>query len=245
MVSPAPKVLAELEIYHSRPIAPTRRVALGGVKVPVGDPPGFGGLLLGGIIGRYSAELDDDMLVDLHDLTIDVERGARIPQPRLRHRLQADRVGLLLSRHQLVRDDSGALRYVFDDTHHAPAQFVLAAVYAARFIEYEKRLHVMPVLRKAIGWTGAPDDQARLVAHLADENPAFALSVASHNDPVSWALEILKLDADLAGDRAGVQKQFRRLLRDAHPDTGENDVEEQAAQRIAELSEARRILLAS
>lgn len=235
-------ILAELEVYHSRPIAPTRRVAIGAVNLPVDDPPGFGGLLLAGIIGRYSAELDDDLLVELHDLTLEVERGARIPQPRLRHRLQADRVGLLLSRHQLMRDDSG-LRFVFDDRHHAPAQFVLAAVYAARYVNYERRLGVMPVLRKAIGWTGAADDQARLVAHLTGDNPAFALSMSSHNDPVSWALEILELDSEDASDRAGVQKQFRRLLRTAHPDTATSEAEDKAAQRIAELSEARRILL--
>lgn len=234
-------ILAELEVYHSRPIAPTRRVAIGRTLLPVDQPPGFGGLLLGGIIGRYSAELEDDLLVDLHDLTVDVERGQRIPQPRLRHRLQGDRVGLLLSRHQLIRDEKLGLKFVFDDRHSAPAQFVLAAVYAARHIAYEQRLGVMPVLRKAIGWTGAPEDQGRLVGHLTGDNPAFALSMSSHNDPVSWALEVLELED--ASDRAGVQKQFRRLLRTAHPDTASTEAEDQAAQRIAELSEARRILL--
>ena len=45
---PRPVLLAELEIWHSRPIAPTRRVALGRSLLPVDPPPGFGGILLGG-----------------------------------------------------------------------------------------------------------------------------------------------------------------------------------------------------
>ena len=41
--------------------------------------------------------------------------------------------------------------------------------------------------------------------------------------------------------RIDVQRQFRDLLRDAHPDHG-GDIDD-AAQRIADLTEARRILL--
>lgn len=243
-------VLAELEVFHSRPIAPTRRVAIGRINLPTAEPPGFGGLLLGGVVARYSAVLDDEMLADLHDLTIDVERGKRIPQPRLRHRLQADRVGLLRSRHTLVRTDDG-LKFRFDDHHDAAAQNVLAAVYAARHVPYEKRLLIMPVLRRAIGWPGELDDAPRLISHLTNNNPAFALSMTSHNDPLSWALHVLEIDRKEADDRAGIQRQFRKLLRTAHPDTARgvddegNTPEEVAAQRIAELSEARRILLAS
>lgn len=236
-------ILAELEVFHSRPIAPTRRVAVGRILLPVDEAPGFGGLLLGAIIARYSPFLDDDLLADLHDLTIDVERGARIPQPRLRHRLQADRVGLLRSSHQLLRDENRGLRFSFDEHHEAPAQNVLAAVYAARHIPYEKRLKVMPVLRRAIGWAGIPDDHNRLVADLTGSNSSFALSISSHNDPVSWALDVLEIDRADQDDRTGVQRQFRRLLRSAHPDTADAEGQETAAQRIAELSEARRILL--
>ena len=35
-------VLAEIEIFHSRPVAPTRRVALGHRELPVEPAPGFG-----------------------------------------------------------------------------------------------------------------------------------------------------------------------------------------------------------
>ena len=44
-------------------------------------------------------------------------------------------------------------------------------------------------------------------------------------------------------DRDDVQRQFRDLLRVAHPDHGGDS--DDAAQRISDLTEARRILLAS
>jgi len=43
-------ILAELEIWHSRPIAPTRRVAIGDQDLPCDPPPGYGGILLAGIV---------------------------------------------------------------------------------------------------------------------------------------------------------------------------------------------------
>jgi curved DNA-binding protein CbpA len=43
--------------------------------------------------------------------------------------------------------------------------------------------------------------------------------------------------------RTDVQRRFRDLLREAHPDHG--GATDDAAQRISELTEARRILLAS
>jgi hypothetical protein len=47
-------LLAEMEIFHSRPIAPTRRLSLGHLVLPVDPAPGFGGLLLGAIMSVYS-----------------------------------------------------------------------------------------------------------------------------------------------------------------------------------------------
>jgi hypothetical protein len=35
-------LLSELEIWHSRPVTPTRRVALGNLVLPVDPAPGFG-----------------------------------------------------------------------------------------------------------------------------------------------------------------------------------------------------------
>ena len=43
-------LLAELEIWHSRPITPTRRVALGHLVLPADPAPGFGGVLLGAVV---------------------------------------------------------------------------------------------------------------------------------------------------------------------------------------------------
>ena len=58
-----------------------------------------------------------------------------------------------------------------------------------------------------------------------------------------WALEILDLreGEEVLPSKQTILRAFRDGLRDAHPDSG--GVEDEAAQRIAELSEARRILL--
>ncbi len=56
-----------------------------------------------------------------------------------------------------------------------------------------------------------------------------------------WAMEVLGLGADMELDRTDIQKRFRRLLRTAHPDHGGES--RGAAERIAELTEARELLL--
>ena len=96
-------LLAELEIRHTRPVAPTRRVALGTLWLPTDPAPGFGGLLRGRHRRRAGVNrLDDEMRDGLDVLINDLERGARIPQPRLRHRFQTDVVGLDRSHHRLI-----------------------------------------------------------------------------------------------------------------------------------------------
>src|ERR671912_41559 len=92
--------LAELEVFHSRPIAPTRRVALGDSDLPVSPAPGFGGILLGGVVAAFMPALDPDLFDDLDRLTLQLEAGMRIPQPRLRFRMQVDRIGLQRSVHR-------------------------------------------------------------------------------------------------------------------------------------------------
>ena len=55
-------LLAELEVWHSRPITPTRRVALGHLVLPADPAPGFGGLLLGAVAAAFlDAGLVDDL----------------------------------------------------------------------------------------------------------------------------------------------------------------------------------------
>ena len=95
-------LLAELEVFHSRPIAPTRRVAVGTAVLPTAPAPGFGGLLLSGIVATFIPEVDPDLVDDITRLTHQVEAGQRIVQPRLRHRLQDDRVGLTKCPHRLI-----------------------------------------------------------------------------------------------------------------------------------------------
>jgi hypothetical protein len=236
-------ILAELELFHSRPIAPTRRVALGHLDLPVDPAPGFGGLLLGGVVAAHMGELDPDLFDDLHNLTLQLERGQRVPQPRLRHRLQGDRVGLQRSVHRLVGEGE-SLTFELEDDKGSPAQHILAAVYAAGLLPIGPRTPVMSVIRKAMRWGGAMDH--RLVTYLSGVTQDQAWSVPGHRDPVAWALGVLELATGDHGSgarlgRRAVQRRFRELVRRAHPDQGGDRAG--AAARIAELTEARRILL--
>jgi hypothetical protein len=234
-------ILAELEVFHSRPIAPTRRVALGRLNLPVTPAPGFGGLLLGGIVAGHMEGLDPDLFDDLHRLTLQLQEGMRVPQPRLRHRFQQDRIGLTRSLHRLVGEGED-LAFELEDKG-APAQHILAAVYAAGQLPITARARVMDTIRKGMRWTG-PLDQV-FVAHLSGLDRSRDWSTAAFRDPVQWALGVLDLTdgpTTAVPDRGDIQRQFRDLLRVAHPDHG-GDIDG-AAQRISDLTEARRILLA-
>ena len=237
-------LLAELEVFHSRPIAPTRRVALGPSSLPTDPAPGFGGILLAGIVAGHMDQLDPDLFDDLHRLTLQLEAGQRIPQPRLRHRFQTDRIGLTRSVHRL-HGHGEDLRFEFE-LKGAAAQHILAAVYAAGRLAPEPRAHVLGTLRLAMRWTGALDH--RFVAHVTGLDRTRHWSAEAFHDPVRWAIGVLGLagqEATTPGgrrpERGAVQRQFRDLLRAAHPDHG-GDTDDAAA-RIADLTEARRILL--
>lgn len=233
-------VLAELEIYHSRPIAPTRRVALGERLLPVDPAPGVGGVLLAGIVARFAPELEADLYAELQVLIRQLEHGARIPQPRLRHRFQADRVGLSHSHHRLIGEGDRP-RFHFEADRAAPAQQVLGAVYAAGELPPFARVQVMETIRRGLRWRGVVGPS--FVTHVLGRTSGNDWGLATVTDPVAWARDLLGIapSEDLA--RAVVQRRFRELLRDAHPDVGGDRTA--AARRIAELTEARRILLAS
>jgi hypothetical protein len=234
-------LLAELEVYHSRPIAPTRRVAIGTMLLPCDPAPGFGGLLLGGVAARFVLDLDPDDVPDIIGLTHELEAGRRIPQPRLRHRFQDDRVGLTHSPHRLHReDDTDAMRLQFTTHKGAPAQQVLGAVYAAGQMPTAVRGDVLAAVRRGLAWTG--DIGPALLAHLAGRGHG-ALSSSAMADPVGWAMRVLGLSAfEERPEKVAVQRGYRDALLAAHPDHGGAD--DQAAQRIADIGEARRILLA-
>jgi hypothetical protein len=231
-------LLAEIEICHSRPIAPTRRVAVGRSLLPCDPAPGFGGMLLGAVCARFVSDLDEDLLPDLLSLSYEIELGRRVPQPRLRHRFQQDRVGLTRSNQRLhARDDTMSVE--FDSSRAAPAQLVLGAVYAAGATPARRRGLVMNAVRKGLAWNGEIGPE--LLGHLAGR-AASTLSPGAVADPVGWALVVLGLESfDRTPGRAVVQRRFRDALRGAHPDHGASELG--AAGRIAELSEARRILL--
>jgi hypothetical protein len=243
-------VVAELELFHSRPIAPTRRVALGDYKLPVEPAPGFGGILLGGIVAANIDAIDPDLQPDLMRLTVQLEDGQSIPQPRLRFRYQTDRVGLLRSRFALV-DRGEELSFAFSD-RCLPAQAVLGAVYAAGRLDTPARHVVMATIRRAMRWSGPVGPE--LISALAGLDRGV-YAVSAFEDPQGWAMRTLGFDrADATRARNGaarpipvvpgkreVLRRFRELLREAHPDHG--GTADDAAARIAELTEARRILL--
>jgi hypothetical protein len=233
-------LLAEMEAFYSRPIAPTRRVALGRLILPCDPAPGYGGILLGGVAARFGPELDDDWTEDVLHLMTELERGRRIAQPRVRHRLQEDRVGLQSCSHRLL-GVGDAVEFAFDEDKGTPAQHVLCAVYAAGTVPWAARTAVMDAVRKGFRWKGLVGPS--LLGHLSGR--ASVLSGSAIGDPVGWALGVLDLrggaTTTIVPSRRDVQRAFRDRLRDAHPDHGAND--DGAAQRIAELTEARRILL--
>jgi len=234
-------LLAELQVFHSRPIAPTRRVALGASILPCDPAPGFGGILLGAVAARFAPAVDPELWPDLVSLTHQVEAGRRIPQPRLRHRFQEDRIGLTRSSHRLFRDDEGLLRAAFNTEKAAPAQHVLAAIYATQEFPNGVRGGVLSAIRRGLTWSG--DIGPGLFAHLSGKSSS-SLHADAVADPIGWAMGVLGLSTiESRPERSQVQRQFREALIDVHPDHGGDDAV--AARRIADLCEARRILLAS
>ena len=96
-----------------------------------------------------------------------------------------------------------------------------------RFVAPDMWDYVRPPLAAAGDWQpGGPPEEAQWNGVAADQR---------------WAMEVLGLRADMEIDREDVNRRFRRMLRDAHPDSG--GAAGAAAARIAELTEARTILL--
>jgi len=229
-------ILAEFEVFHSRPVAPTRRVAISGGNLPVERTPGFGGLLLAGIVGAHVHILDDEARDDIDILVAKVAAGDRVAQPQLRHRLQVDRIGLTSSVHRLRGDDE-TLRFDFA-ADAPPAPQILAAIYRTGRFDAVTRRSVMTLLKSAVRWTGPSADLMDWLTGL-DGSETYALP---HADPIGWALDVFGLDENDVSKRE-VQRRFRRLLRAVHPDHGGRDIE--AGDAIGRITEARRILLAA
>lgn len=231
-------LLAELEVWHSRPYAPTRRVALGHLVLPADPAPGFGGILLAAVVAVHIDRVDPDLVPDLHRLVNEVDRGQRIVQPRLRHRYQVDRHGLARSRHRMVGDGEQA-GFEFDDKG-TPLQQVLGAVYAAERLASPARHAVATALHQAMRWRGPLG--AGFIASVTGASTAQASSYRALVDPVAWALEVLGFEpGTVKPPKREVMARYRARLREVHPDHGGE--EREASQRIGDLSEARRVLV--
>jgi hypothetical protein len=228
-------LLAELEIWHSRPVTPTRRVSLGHLVLPVDPAPGFGGLLLGAVIAKHLPSVDPDLTADVHRLLDQVTRGERVVQPRLQHRYQVDRHGLAASVHRV---NGAGENITFDlNTHGSPLAQILGAIYAVERMNVEARRLINPTLHKAMRWRG-PIGPA-FVANLAG---ATGGTLAAMADPRAWALELLGFPLGTGKvTKKQVMAQYRDRLKLAHPDYGAD--EKTAAVSIEKLGEARRILL--
>jgi hypothetical protein len=238
-------LLAELEVWHTRPAVPTRRIALGHMVLPVDPAPGFGGLLLGSIVAAHLGGIADDFVPDIHRLIGEVERGERIVQPRLRHRFQVDQHGLAVSRHRLIghragRDGGNAADDISFDFHTVGTDLaqVLGTIYAVERLAPEHRRKIGPVLQKAARWRG-PIGSA-LIAHLAGSQ---TLALEALADPRGWAMAILGFEVGgKSPSTREVTAQFRIKMRDVHPDHGGAEID--AAKAMSDLAEARRVLSA-
>jgi hypothetical protein len=253
-------LLAELNIRHTRRHMPTRRVAIDHGYLPTSGA-GFGGLLLGAVVAEHVPGLDEEQFEALDHLVDVARRGLTVPRIALRYRLQRDTHGLDLSRHRIVSAavEQGSTRPILElDLHGPAAPQVIGALMAASQLPLSGRAVAFRFVDAAVARPGAlPEglDVRRLAEGLPGVRPpapGTATRVGSEGgsgrdewqgvpSERRWAMEVLGLHAGLAIERDDVQRRFRRLVRLAHPDHGGGSAG--AAERIAELTEARELLL--
>jgi hypothetical protein len=228
-------LLAELEVWHSRPATPTRRVSLGHLVLPVEPAPGFGGLLLAAVLAANIHEVGRDQVADVHRLLDQVTRGERVVQPRLLHRYQVDRHGLAVSLHRLEGDGDNVNFSLHPQG--TPLVQVLGAIYAVERLDLAARRDLNPVLHRAMRWRGPIGPS--FIANLAGTTARTLTAMA---DPRAWALDFLGFpEGTTRVSKKDVMSRYRSVLREIHPDLGGSDRE--AAEQIDKLTEARRILL--
>ncbi len=253
-------LLAELNVRHTRWHMPTRRVALGDFYLPTAGV-GYGVVLLGAVVGEFVGQLDEDQRELLPALLHEAAGGLSVPRLALRYRLQTDVHGLDRSRHRIVSEDGvgpqALPRVVVElDAHGRAVPQVIGAVLAAAAMGPTARVAALKVLAQIVRHPALPE--GLVVRRLAAGVPGL-LPFAPGETPVGvprsqsqlwagvpaehrWAMEVLGLTAGMTVARGDVQARFRRLARIAHPDHGGG--RDGAAERLAELSEARAILLA-
>jgi hypothetical protein len=247
-------ILAELNVRHTRRHMPTRRVALDAGYLPM-NGSAHGGALLAAVVAEHVDGLDDEQRELLPKLVLAARDGLSVPRIALRYRLQTDVHGLDRSRHRIVGEDGHLV--VELDTHGAPAPQVLGAVLGAASLPPTPKAAALKAVRDVVEgrWRGLADDVlVRRVdwmdlssrpplagVHWRPGAPAEERVWDGVPSERRWAMEVLGLGADMTVERDDVNRRYRRLLREAHPDHGA--AAKGAAERIAELSEARALLL--
>jgi hypothetical protein len=233
---------------------PTRRVALDAGYLPM-NGSAHGGALLAAVVAEFVDGLDEEQRDVLPRLLHAARDGLSVPRIALRYRLQTDVHGLDRSRHRLLGEDGHLV--VELDVHGAAAPQVIGSVMAAAAMGASVRRRALRAVEAAIAQPGVIPEPLlvrRLLHGVPSERPPLAGSgprAAAAGEAARWAgipaerrwaMEVLGLGAGMTVDRSGVQQRFRRLVRLAHPDHGGASVG--AAERIAELTEARELLLA-
>jgi len=243
-------LLAELNVRHTRRHMPTRRVALGDGSYLPTSGLAYGAVLIGAVLAEHLDELDEEQRELLPRLVRDARDGLTVPRISLRYRLQTDTHGLDRSRHRILAENG---RLVLElDRHGRAAPQVIGAVMAAAALPWSGRSVAFRAIDDVLRRPTLPEglDVRRLyqgVPGLAPFAPGSA-PAAVNGDPWRgvpaerrWAMEVLGLRAGMIVERHDVQARFRRLVRLAHPDHGA--ASEGAAERLAELAEARELLL--
>jgi hypothetical protein len=249
-------LLAELNVRHTRRHMPTRRVALDGSYLPTSGPA-YGAVLLGAVVVENVSALDEDQLEMLPRLLHDAKDGLDVPRLAMRYRLQTDTHGLDRSRHRINGEDgNGSGRHVVLelDCHGRAAPQVIGAVMAAASLPESARPIALRAIDAAMRSGALPEGVVirRLyegVPGLAPFAPGARPAPAANGEDLwrgvpserRWAMEVLGLRAEMTVEIDDVQSRFRRLARLAHPDHGGSV--DGAAERLAELAEARALLL--
>jgi hypothetical protein len=241
-------VLAELSVRHTRRHMPTRRVALGDSYLPTAGAA-WGAVLLGAVVAEYLPRMDGEQQDVVPALLREARAGLSVPRIAARYRLQTDVHGLDRSRHRVL-DGTGGRVLELDD-HGRPDPQVLGAVLAPASLPGSARETAFRALDTARRRPGAcPEGLVVRRLHLGVPGGPPRLVGATSRDPWSgipserrWAMEVLGLRAEATIQAVDIQRRFRRLVRDAHPDHGGAAVG--AAERLAELRDARALLLSS
>jgi len=248
-------LLAELDIRHTRRHQPTRRVALGDAYLPTSGLA-FGAVLLGGVVAECLTGLDEEQYDALGRFLDDARDGLAVPRIALRYRLQTDTHGLDLSRHRVLGADveRGVHRPRLElDLHGPSAAQVVGAVMGAASLPPSGRTTALRAIVDAVAHPGVMPEGIEVTRRFEGipgvRPPAPGIGRGGQESAWAgvpserrWAMEVLGLDGTMIVERDDVQRRFRRLVRLAHPDHGAGNAG--AAERIAEITEAREVLLA-